>query len=72
MTCECNHCRREKTRAHTLWQYLEKEQLDPKDELTNKQWRGFVNEFDESFVEIVTELGQDFLAQWKNVRVLRP
>ena len=29
---------------NTLWQYLEKEHLDPNNKLTDEQWQGFLDE----------------------------
>ena len=36
---------------NTLWQYLEKEHLDPNNELTNDQWQAFLDEHSDEFGE---------------------
>lgn len=50
---------------NTLWQYLEKKHLDPKGELTKKQWIEFVDECKYSFCDEVSQIGQEYLAQWR-------
>ena len=50
---------------NTLWQYLEKEHLDPENEITDEQWIEFVNDYEDSFADKVSQLGNEYLAYWK-------
>ena len=51
---------------NTLWQYLEKEHLDPENEITDEQWIQFVNDCEDSFADKVSQLGQEYLAYWRD------
>jgi hypothetical protein len=51
---------------NTLWQYLEKEHLDPENEITDEQWIQFVNDCEDSFADQVSQLGQEYLAYWRD------
>jgi|TARA_Y100000310_G_scaffold293610_1_gene323298 hypothetical protein len=50
---------------NTLWQYLEKEHLDPDNELTNDQWQAFVDEHEGEFGERASVMGQDMMENFK-------
>ena len=51
---------------NTLWQYLEKEHLDPENEITDEQWIEFVNDCEDSFADKVSQLGHEYLAYWRD------
>ena len=50
---------------NTLWQYLEKEHLDPNNELTNDQWQAFLDEHSDEFGERTAEMGKDMMDNFK-------
>ncbi len=50
---------------NTLWQYLEKEHLDPDNNLTNEQWQAFVDEHEGEFGERASVMGQDMMENFK-------
>ena len=49
---------------HTLWQYLEKEHLDPDNKLTNEQWKTFIEKNNDSFADFCSEVGQELFADF--------
>jgi len=50
---------------NTLWQYLEKEHLDPNNKLTGEQWQGFLDEHSDEFGERTAEMGKDMMHNFK-------
>ena len=50
---------------NTLWQYLEKEHLDPDNELTDDQWQAFLDEHSDEFGERTAEMGKDMMDNFK-------
>lgn len=48
---------------NTLWQYLEKEHLDIDDEMTDEQWELFVNDYNDSFADTVSNIGHDLFKE---------
>ena len=50
---------------NTLWQYLEKEHLDPDNELTEEQWGVFLDEHTDEFGERTAEMGKDMMDNFK-------
>lgn len=50
---------------NTLWQYLEKEHLDPDNKLTEEQWQGFLDEHSDEFGERASVMGQDMMENFK-------
>ena len=50
---------------NTLWQYLEKEHLDPDNKLTDEQWQGFLDEHSDEFGERTAEMGKDMMDNFK-------
>ena len=50
---------------NTLWQYLEKEHLDPDNKLTEEQWGVFLDEHTDEFGERTAEMGKDMMNNFK-------
>jgi hypothetical protein len=50
---------------NTLWQYLEKEHLDPNNKLTDEQWGVFLDEHTDEFGERTAEMGRDMMHNFK-------
>ena len=50
---------------NTLWQYLEKENLDPDNKLTDEQWQAFLDEHFDEFGERTAEMGKDMMDNFK-------
>ena len=50
---------------NTLWQYLEKEHLDPDNKLTEEQWGVFLDEHTDEFGERTAEMGKDMMDNFK-------
>ena len=50
---------------NTLWQYLEKENLDPDNKLTDEQWQAFLDEHSDEFGERTAEMGKDMMDNFK-------
>ena len=50
---------------NTLWQYLEKEHLDPKNKLTDEQWQEFLDEHSDEFGERTATMGHDMIHDFK-------
>ena len=50
---------------NTLWQYLEKEHLDPNNELTDDQWQAFLDEHSDEFGERTASMGKDMMHNFK-------
>ena len=50
---------------NTLWQYLEKEHLDPDNKLTDEQWQSFLDEHTDEFGERTAEMGKDMMDNFK-------
>ncbi len=53
-----------------LWQYLAKEHLDPKNEITDDQWIEFIDDSKYSFCDEVSEIAREYFAQWRNIEKL--
>lgn len=54
--------------ADSLWQSMHKEHLDPMHELTEAEWREFVNEWQLSYAEKCTEVAAEMMAEWRASR----
>jgi len=49
---------------NTLWQYLDKEHLDTDNELSQKQWNDFVEEYSNCFADECSTVGQDLFYEF--------
>ena len=49
---------------HSLFQWLEKEHLDPDNNLSDDEWEIFVEDCQNSFGNEVSEVGKEFLENW--------
>jgi len=47
-----------------LWQYLEKEHLDPENEMSQELWNEFVNEWNDTFADSTSTLGREYLGDF--------
>ena len=50
---------------NTLYQYIDKEDIDPHNELTNENWEDFLNQYASTFASEASELANSLLDEYK-------
>ena len=51
--------------SDTLFQYIDKEDIDPQNELSNEDWQGFLNQYASTFASEASELANSLLDEYK-------
>jgi len=51
--------------SNKLYQYIDKEDLDPHNELTNENWVNFLNQYENTYAELASELADSLLDEYK-------
>lgn len=49
----------------TLYQYIDKEDIDPQNELSNEDWQGFLYQYASTFASEASELADSLLDEYK-------
>jgi hypothetical protein len=49
-----------------LWQGMEKEHLDPNNEISEAQWNSFLGMYSSIYADQASELGQDLFDEYKD------
>jgi len=48
-----------------LYQYIDKEDIDPYNELTNENWEDFLNLYENTYAELASELADSLIHEYK-------
>jgi arsenate reductase-like glutaredoxin family protein len=51
--------------SNKLYQYIDKEDLDPHNELTNENWADFINKYENTYAELASELADNLMDNYK-------
>lgn len=51
--------------SDTLFQYIDKEDIDPQNELSDEDWQGFLNQYASTFASEASELANSLLDEYK-------
>lgn len=51
--------------SNKLYQYIDKEDIDPQNEISNEDWQGFLNQYASTFASEASELADSLLDEYK-------
>lgn len=51
--------------SNKLYQYIDKEDIDPQNEISNEDWQGFLDQYASTFASEASELADSLLDEYK-------
>jgi len=51
--------------SNKLYQYIDKEDIDPQNEISNEDWQGFLDQYASTFASEASELANSLLDEYK-------